>query len=205
MLFFPKEYRDPSALRQTVAQFEKSVDDADKTTDPADKLVAALDARRSLHGERGSVISKLAAKARSIDDTVGFIALLGGIGAGLAIVAALSNPVGFALLFGVPALVLTDAGTNFLEGRLKRSFFKTMDGHLDSLRTLEAKAGQVAELTLTENKTEIAASNKFNDIFDSYPEVRNFFTKAFNQSVARAELSVRAQGAPAPQPPSPQP
>lgn len=197
MQLLPKEYRDPETLKQAVRDFQQKFDDAEKIADPADRLAAALDISRAIKRHAQGIGERLGERGSNLSAAFYLSTAIGGALLGFA-VTALSAPVGFAIMGVGMATGFTSLVTNFIPNRMQKLFFSKFNGHLEELESVNTKASQLVDLTLKTKTTEIAASEKFDSVYDNYPEVRNHFIKTFNKAVAKAEVPAQEPAAPPP-------
>lgn len=196
MQFLPEEYRNPETLKQAVRDFQQQLDVAEKLNDPADRLVTALDVARTIRRHAEGIGERLGERSSNLNAAFYLSTAIGGLLLGAA-VAALSAPVGFTIMVVGIATGMTSLVTNFIPNRMQKLFSSKFNGHLEELDSVLAKTSQLADLTLKTKSTEIAASQKFDSVYDNYPEVRNHFIKTFNKAVARAEMPATDLNTPA--------
>ncbi len=188
MKFLPKKLRNEDALKKTADGFAGRFASANDIADPADRLEAML----ALKGDVSSYAADIYMRMidRSVSIQVGGLvgALTTSVGGGIAL-SLVATP-----LVGIPVMLAGIGGTVF--GAFKAAdsrammnrMEKEMSSHLEALNGLLEKTEADIGETLKTRSNEIAASDKFDSIYDRFPEVRDSFIKTFNKAMARREL-----------------
>lgn len=197
MQLLPKEYRNPETLKQAVRNLQQELDDAEKIADPAGRLVAALDVERSINHHVSSIGERLGERGSNLAAAFYLSTALGGTVLGLA-VAALSAPIGFTIMGVGIAIGVTSLVTDFFPNKMRSLVSTWFKGHLEELDPVAIKTSQLVDLTLKTKTAEIAASEKFDSVYDDYPEVRDHFIKTFNKAVAKADIPAQEPTTPPP-------
>jgi hypothetical protein len=196
MFLIPKRYRDEKALEDTARSFADDLAAAQKLTDPADRIQAMLSLKSSTQWYRNNMYHECQSRISGFEFGIMMPAIIGCVVGGVAL-ASVAPVVGLTVLlggiFGGGYTLVTDK----LGDKLGEFVFDELNYHRKTVYDLEDKAAKDIKELLATKTNEIAASAKFDSIFDTYPEVRNSFIKSFNKAVARKEL-------PAPQVPQPQ-
>jgi hypothetical protein len=196
MQLLPKEYRNPETLKQVVQDFHRQFGEAQKLADPADRLTAALDISRAVKSHAKGIGRRLGERGSNLEAAFYLTTAAGGALLGFAITA-LSAPVGFTIMAVGIATGMTSVVTGFIPNKMQKLLFTKFNGHMEELASIDTMASKMVDLTLGAKSTEIAASGKFDSVYDNYPEVRDHFIKTFNKAVARAELPAQDPSAPA--------
>lgn len=194
----PKEFRDQAALDKTTQDFAQKVEAAAAIADPAGRLLAALEAQQGLDRHAKYVGYKLRSKSDAAGGLIFGVSNIGGLALGMLVASTLSPVVGLCLFLGGFVLGTGNLMGGWSDAAMERFFYRRLHEHIGKLQDADTKAADIIKSTLEANTTAIAASQKFGQIYDSFPEIRDHFIKTFNQAAARGEL-------PAPPPPAPNP
>lgn len=191
MKLMPKEIQDKEVLQATAAGFEKQLEEAQGKSDPADRLKALLDTGRALDNHAEDLGRAMGRKISNLEAAAYLGLALGGTLVGAGVATLLSPAIGTAILItgivGGITSTITGVARKFLEPR----FMKQIEGHMERLNPTVGRVNDLVQQTLKDDGTQIAASDKFGDIYDRYPEVRDHFIKSFNQSAAKQELGIK--------------
>jgi hypothetical protein len=193
----PAGLRDTEALKKTAAGFAAQVTDAEKITDPGERLGAALAAEKNIRTYEEETKESLKTRASDfgralpafvvgVPLTLGAFAI-GGI-AGSTLLAIVSL---FGAAFGI------DAAAKFAHRTFESRQAAAIGDHLEDTGKSCQRAARLADNTLDQNAAEVAASPKFPKLYDGFPQVRKHFDLAVKQASVQTAL-----GAPAPAAPS---
>lgn len=191
MKLMPKEIQDKEVLQSTAAGFEKQLEEAQANSDPADRLKALLDTGRALDSHTEALGRAMVNKINDLDAAAYLTLAIGGTLVGVGVATLLSPAIGAAILITGVAGGFTSLITGAVSKFLVPRFFKQVEGHLERLDPSIGRVNDLVQQTLKNDGTQIAASDKFGSIYDSYPEIRDHFIKSFNQSAARQELGIK--------------
>lgn len=191
----PRDLRDPAALDQTARDFAQRLETAAAASDPAEKLLAALETKKDLEKFWINLGKRLGDRATAIDGILVGTSAAAGLIALAAIGIAGSPVLGIFAFLGCLGLGTTNFNARFSFKRSQKYIERAFAGTADRTESLHTMASDLAEKTLEANTVAIAASPKFSHIYDNFPEIRDHFAKASSQAAARGEL---------PAPPAPQ-
>ncbi len=203
MFLVPKNYRNEKKLEDTARGFAGDLATAQKLTDPAERLDAMLRIEDSTRRYNDWLRYECRSRAANIEMGVMLPEMIGSILGG-GILAATVAPV-----IGLPLLVIggTVGFYTLVTGRMRdaveQSIFDELGYHQKKVYEVNRAAAKDAKELLNSRTAEIAASAKFDSIYDTFPEVRDTFNKAVSKTVARKALA--AAPAPGPAGPSPDP
>lgn len=197
-----KKYAQESQERASdIAQFNQRYADIQKIADPMDKLEGLLALRKDVKATFDKTVLSLASDLSAKTGRNMSTGLFGGIGGGALTLLFIEPFSGLALM---TAGVLSVPVTAMMSGRMIKKTIERAQGYLNGLSTLAATAQDDIEVVLKAHTNDIAASPKFDKLYDNYPEVQKSFIKAFSIASAKKTLEQKpAPVAPKKKPPTP--
>lgn len=197
-----KKYAQESQERASnIEQFSKRYADIQKIADPMDKLESLLAFRYDVKATFDATVFSLVAepsKKAGRNMSTGFF---GGFGGG-ALTLLFIEPLSGAALMTAGILSIPVAA--MMGGHTVKKSIDRAQGYLTNLSTLNASAQDDMEVLLKNHTNQIAASPKFEKIYNSYPDVQKSFIKAFSIASAKKTLEEKPElVAPKKKPPTP--
>lgn len=188
MKLTPKKLRNEAELAKVRETLKAELDAAQKINDPAERLEAMLKVRDDAEDNAAKIFVGMINRGSNIEVTGVIGSLFTSIGTGVGLSFIATPAVGFPVMFAMIGGVFYGATKGDLSGKLVDRMQKEMAGHLEVVNEVLVTSSKDIKSLLKTSTNEIAASDKFDSLYDRYPEIRNSFIKAFNKAVALKEL-----------------
>lgn len=197
-----KKYAQESQERANdIAQFNQRYADLHKIADPMDKLEGLLAFRKDVKATFDKTVLSLATDLSAKTGRNMSTGLFGGMGGGALTLLFIEPITGLAIM---AAGVMSVPVTAMMSGRMIKKTIERAQDYLNTLTTLHTTAQENIDVVLKAHTNEIAASPKFDKLYDNYPEVQKSFIKAFSIASAKKTLEQKTTpNAPKKKPPTP--